>query len=385
MFTGLYPRTHGVRWNGDSLGAEHVTLAEVLTQAGYSTGAFVSYKAMVARGGLDQGFGVISDEQMPANPWRHETHVREGKDVNRLAFEFLDGQPDEGKRPTFMWLHYFEPHSPYPLTSYASERLGEYDGVLADGADVAEFYELNKLKQDEDGSARVIQHLYDGRVMDADLLVGELLEGLKARNLLEETIIIVVGDHGQLLGEHGAYGHGKLIWQELLQVPLIIVDPRESGRGLVASQRVGVIDLMPTVLDLLDIESPEAVQGRSLVSAIRGGPVGEAVYFSEVRIPDPRTVKDQISERVADPIAVFEGQFKLVFDSEPRALYDLNLDPQESSPVSSGNTAAIAERMRLRASQFQEAAAGAFSIPDDMDAEVLKELQALGYADGDEE
>jgi len=362
-----------------------LTLAEILQQAGYETGAFVSYKAMVARGGLDQGFGIVSDLEMPPNPWTHETHVRSGANVNKLAFEFLDGLPQSGRRPTLLWLHYFEPHSPYPMTQYAADRLGDYAGPLADGADTKEFYALGQTGLGDPGSSNVMQHLYDGRVKDADQLVGELMAGLQERNLLEDTIIVVVGDHGQLLGEHGAYGHGRLIWQEVLQVPLLIVDPRAATQVEVAHRRVGVIDLMPTVLDLLDLEIPSYLQGRSLAPAVRNEELDEAVYYAEVRTPSPTRQGASDPRKTFDPVAVFEGPFKFVLGLEPEALYDLTLDPRESNSVALDAQAETLERLRLLASQHKQATADSFFSSGGINPEVLKELQALGYAGEDSE
>lgn len=290
MFTGLYPRAHGVRWNGDSLADEHLTMAELLQMDGYATGAFVSYKAMVARGGLDQGFDVVSDATMVAGPKTHEERIRSGAEVNRLAFEYYDDQVAGTDKPMFLWLHYFEPHSPYPLTDYAAERLGGYEGPLSDGADVEEFFGLGKAENRTPDAERVMQDLYDGRVKDADDLVGELLAGLEQRGRLDNTIFVVIGDHAQLLGEHGRYGHGSILWQDVLQIPFLIIDPRAT-EARVVSERVNVIDMMPTLLEMIGKDVPGGMQGRSLVPALEGKALEDHVYFAEVRIANPRQTR----------------------------------------------------------------------------------------------
>lgn len=372
MFTGLYPRVHGVRWNGNSLGEEHLTLAEILDAKGYDTGAFVSYKAMVSRGGLDQGFDVVSDEVFDKTVDR----IRSGEEVNRLAFEYLDGL--EGDASSFLWLHYFEPHSPYPLTDYAQERMGDMEGPYADGATIEEFYALNKKTEQTEENLASIQALYDGRVRDADRLVGELIAGLEERGLLEDTILVVVGDHGQLLGEHGRVGHGAILWQDALDVPFLIVDPRSGTVGEVET-RVGVVDLMPTVLEMLDLHGFEGMQGRSLAAAVAGEELTDEVYFAEVRIADPRQERP---EGQKDAVAVFHEHFKFSLDGGQETLFDLHNDQGESTPLDLGEQAKLVQWMRPLAQFHTELSEEALTAGAALSPEMLAELAALGYVDG---
>lgn len=377
MFTGLYPRAHGVRWNGHSLAEEHLTMAELLQKDGYATGAFVSYKAMVARGGLDQGFDVVSDETIAAGPKTHEERIRSGAEVNRLAFEYFDTQVADSGKPMFLWLHYFEPHSPYPMTEYAKERLGDYDGPLADGADVEEFFGLGQKKNRTEEAVRVMQDLYDGRVKDTDDLVGELLAGLEERGRLDNTIFVVIGDHAQLLGEHGRYGHGSILWQDVLQIPFFIIDPRDTAASVV-SQRVSLVDMMPTLLEMLGKEVPGGMQGRSLVPALEGKAMEDYVYFAEVRIANPRQVR---AEGQGESVAAFEGSYKLVLEGERISLYHLDDDPEEATPLALEEHAELVAKLRPLANYHKQMPVGSITESEEMSPEMLEELQALGYVD----
>lgn len=369
MFTGLYPRVHGVRWNGDSLKEEHTTLAEILSMEGWRTGAFVSYKAMVARGGLDQGFQAVSDVEFNASMER----IRSGLEVNELAFDYLDEVMEENpKQNTFLWLHYFEPHSPYPLTEYAKEAMKGYDGPLADGATVPEIIGLG-----EDGYP-ALRSLYEGRVRETDDLVGDLLAGLEERGILDETIIVIVGDHGQLLGEHNKVGHGSILWQEVLDVPFIVVNPFASQVGEVQT-RVSVVDLAPTLLELLDLETLEGMQGRSLLPALTGEPMSDEIYFSEVRIADPRQAR---GKGQSDAVAVFSGPYKFVLDGSKELLWNMEEDHGETTKLSLDQYAEVVKRLRPLAGFHKELSPEALSNPSEMSEEMLQELTELGYVDG---
>jgi len=376
MFTGLYPRAHGVRWNGDTLAEEHVTLAEILNADGWNTGAFVSYKAMLSRGGLDQGFQKVSDEEHDPQAER----VRTGKVVNELAFDFLDKTLEETPlKSTFLWLHYFEPHAPYPLTDYAEKALQDYHGTLADGADMDEFFALNKSENRSEETFSALRSLYEGRVRDADDLVKELLDGLKERGILDEMIILIVGDHGQLLGEHGRVGHGSILWQEVLEVPFIVVNPHAPHIGT-EDARVGVVDLTPTILDMLGMDLLSGMQGRSLMPALEGIALTEQTYFSEVRIANPKQVRPKGQ---SDAVAVFSGQYKFVLNGDNETLWDLKEDHGESAPLMPTQFQSVVDQLIPLARFHKKMNPEALVDTPDMSEEMQQELEELGYI-GDE-
>lgn len=370
MFTGLYPHAHDVRWNGDALQPGYTTLAEVLQQRGYRTGAFVAFKSLALTSGLEQGFDVV------AKAWTQKRAIRPGSQVNEEALTWLDREA--GDRPTFTWVHYFEPHSPYPLTPYAEEGLEDYDGAFAEGATVDDIFCDDGVWNRTDADAAALRHLYEGRVRDADALVGELVAGLEERGLMENTVVVLASDHGQLLGEHHRVGHGEL-WSEVLDVPLVIVDPREAG-GREVHDRVGLVDLTPTVLDLLGIEPPAKTQGRSIARAIRGETLAPATYVAEVRLVDPRQAHTPGQD---EAVAIIRGDRKLVLETGRRlALFDLELDPREENPLPpQDDPEQVAEMRRVARRVLEDRPAPRADTPE-LDEETLEELRALGYLGG---
>ncbi len=376
MFTGLYPRVHGVRWNGDSLSDEHTTLAEILSANGWITGAFVSYKAMLSKGGLDQGFQRLSDPRSA----RGAKGIRSGREVNDLALGFLDEVLEKSpEKDVFLWLHYFEAHSPYPLTDYAKKSFGDYQGPMDDGAEVSEMIDLNRSANPSAEDFAAFRALYEGRVLEADKLVKDLVDGLKERGVFEETIIVVVGDHGQLLGEHQMVGHGPLLWQKVLDVPFIVINPYSPHAGEEIT-RVGVIDLTPTVLEMLGFEPVEGMQGRSLLPALQAKPLANMVYYSEVRIANPRQTRPGAQR---DAVAVFSGRFKFVLDGKKEFLWNILEDQEETHPLSKRQYLAEIERLRPLAVRHKELEPSAISVQTELSPEMLLELQELGYVDGE--
>lgn len=377
MFTSLYPRAHGVRWNGDSLAEDYLTLAEILDGKGYDTGAFVSYKAMVTKGGMDQGFDRRSDIEVP----RGAEGIRSGAEVNELAFAYLDDLGGNAEQGTFLWLHYFEPHSPYLLTDYADANMGDYTGPLRDGATLEEFFDLNKKENRHADHYAALDALYHGRVRDCDALVGEVVAGLEQRGMLDNTILVLIGDHGQLLGEHDRVGHGSILWQDALDVPFVIVDPR-SPKHFDVETRVNILDMMPTLLELLELEAPDGLQGRSLTDAMRGEEVPNQLVFAEVRIADPRQARPK-GQR--DAVAVYHEQFKFQLEGDKVKLYDLVADPGETIRVSLSKQKELVEQLRPFAERHREMNPEAARSAGEVSEEMLAELESLGYAGGDED
>ncbi len=363
MFTGVYPRRHRVRWNGDSLDSASLTLAEQLGAAGFETGAFVSYRAMLSQGGLAQGFDALSDE-VDGRP----RGVRAGAETVRLASEWLS---DRSSAPFFLWVHLYEPHVPYPVTPYAAERMRGYTGVLADGASIAEMRELGGKADSRPADIEALRALYAGRVRDADALFGRLLAALAANGLGERTRVVVVGDHGELLGEHGTIGHGAKLWEEALRVPFLIASP--GGARQVVDERVGLVDLTPTLLELAGLPVPAELDGRSLVPALRGEALATATYFAEVRTASKTGASTE--GPLPQHVAVWRGPRKLVRTQRGTQLFDLASDPAEKSPL-----AAAAGRDLEKLAQLHDVNSSE-PVPAELDAETLEELRSLGYVE----
>lgn len=335
LFTGLYPPHHGVRDNADRpLAADRTTLAEVMRARGFRTGAFVGSAVLAADRGLSRGFDVYND----GTPGDGKTRRRRpGTEVVDGALAWLDSV---GAAPFFLWVHLYDAHAPQTLPD-AFRRT--YAGDL-----------------------------YAGGIAFADSQIGRVIDGLRSHGVLDSTAVIVVGDHGESLGEHGENEHGIFLYEGTLHIPLIVRAPGlPPGRvGGLAS----LVDVLPSVLDLFGL-APMAVDGMSVVPAIRGcrdlperSLYAESMYARRFGWSPLRTLRD--------------GRFKLVDAPRPE-LYDLDTDPFEERDLSAARPDLV---------RAMQAALPAFDAGRGQDAGVLAQppgspdvrarLAALGYTSG---
>ena len=253
LMTGTFPTFHGVRDNGGFyLSDEAETLAEVLAVQGYATAGFVAAFVLDSRWGISQGFGHYFDdfdlaEQRDAKGM--DAIQRPGRDVVDQAINWLDRRAEsvDSKSPFFTWLHLYDPHTPYT----APDDLARQFPATREGA-------------------------YDAEIAETDRQIGRLFEHLKSLGELDDTLVVVVADHGEMLGEHDEVTHGFFIYEAATHIPMIF-----SGPGVdptVVPDQVRIIDVMPTVLDLLGKSPSSAVQGASLLPLLRGEPLTLDAY-----------------------------------------------------------------------------------------------------------
>jgi len=383
LFTGLNPTEHAVRSNRDRLPDSIPTLAAELQKAGYTTGAFVSLRSMIQTAGLDRGFDHVDRfEPKPGGKRGLTSLVREGAATLASAQSWFESVKQEGRQPFFAWLHYYEPHSPYVPSPYSREMLKDYRGKFADGVGVMVFG--NGRWMDSEQETRALGVLYDGRVQVADQLVGELLEGLRELYLLDDAIVVITADHGQALGDHGLPGHGRGMWQSILEVPCLIWDGRDR-RPYRISERVGLIDLTPTLLELAGLPALPNVSGRSLVPALRGDTLSPGRYYASTKVVASNKARApvEIDPRKPYEIAIYEGDLKLMHGDAGTALFDLSRDPFEQSPLPVSTRGNAYERLfALVQDHFGEEGTSADVAPSkDFPEEVLEGLRALGYTD----
>lgn len=368
MLTGLYPRIHGVRSNRHTLPEAFPTVAEKLAASGYRTGAFVSFRQMLYRGRLDQGFQAVSDESHR----KDQSLFRDGAETTAMAIDWLTNADVSGSGdPVFLWLHLYDPHGPYRLNDWSRERLGDYDGILKDGATMELLLDQTAKIRDSEEDLRALEILYNGEVVKTDRHVGELLDALDAVGELDESVVIVTADHGQAIGKNGRMGHGPVLWEEVLRVPLIIADMRrpESRR---VDATVGHTDLAPTMLAYAGLDPDWQMQARDLKPTVEGQPLETAPYFAEVELKEG--AGDWYDK---DHVAVYDNRFKLEFWPEGRILYDLEADPLAQEPIdASGHPAEVdylsglAQDHLATEADFREA---------DLSKEDLETLKSLGY------
>jgi arylsulfatase A-like enzyme/tetratricopeptide (TPR) repeat protein len=331
ILTGLTPPRHGVRVNGSELDASVPTLAELLGRSGYRTGAFVGSFVLDARFGLSRGFGVYDDRVGTEHgPVTFGFVERSADRVLRAAADWLL-QPDaDGGSPWFAWVHLFDPHTPYraPRT--------------------------------------VVDSAYDNEVAFVDAELGSFLEELGKAGLLARTLIVVLADHGEGLGDHGEETHGLFAYDSTIRIPLII-----NGPGLypaIVTGLAGQADLLPTIADLVGIEPYAGLDGRSLLPAIRGEAAGsEAVYFE--------ALDAHLNRNWAPLTGIVSGGWKYI-DLPILELFDLSRDPGEQSNRAAeerARTTGLARRL-----EDWKRAKGPRAAPEP-DPDTVAKLRSLGY------
>jgi len=341
MFTGLYPVESGVRTNGRGRLDDTIpTLAEVLKQQGYDTAAFVASFVLDRKFGLDRGFRTYDDEFADDEPGGEALHrQRRGELVVDAALEWLQAKR---AKPFFCWVHLYDPHAPY--LSHA-ESLG----------------------------SKYAHSPYDGEIAYVDVQVGRLVDFLKSRGLESDTLVVVVGDHGEGLEQHVEKQHGMTLYHEVLHVPLIF---RHVGR-LSAKQRVAedvsLVDLSPTILDLLGLEDRRMITGKSVKRLLAG----------EHAIPSPcysATDEPFLSNGWSPLRSLIEGQWKYIRTTKPE-LYDLATDPHEQNNLV--ETAPETVRMLdSRMAEFEARLVPREAIVVQLSASERRTLEANGYLAG---
>ncbi len=236
ILTGLYPPSHGVRNNGEQpLAAEQITLGEMLRENGYQTAAFVSAFVLDRRFGLDQGFDLYDDQVArthSANSFGGQNE-RPGDATAQAALAWIAKR--DVARPFFAWVHFYDAHDPYtPQAPFDAQFRGRE---------------------------------YAGEIAFVDAQIGRLFAALESAGIAQRTLIAVVADHGESLGEHGESTHGRTIYDAAMRVPWILACPASpKSIGVVVDDVVTTADLVPTVLDALGNTAPRKFDGESLIT-----------------------------------------------------------------------------------------------------------------------
>src|SRR6266487_3137252 len=288
ILTGLLPSSHGVTDFAVPLAAVHPTWAELLKKKGYHTAAFIGAVILDAKSlapGLDRGFDFYDNfPEHPQSKSRWGRVERRGMDVVQHAKTWLSAHPT-GSR--FVWVHLYDPHDPY-------EPPPPYSEIYKD-------------------------RLYDGEIAYADSALGNFVQYLKKRGWYEGSLIIVVGDHGEGLGEHHEETHGIFLYDSTIHVPLIVKLPRSRNAGKTIEAQVRTMDILPTSLDLASVAIPDGLDGKSLTAYFSGNTsdrvaIGETDYPLRFGWAPLRSVRTDA----------------LKFIEAPRPeLYDLRADPGE--------------------------------------------------------
>jgi arylsulfatase A-like enzyme/Tfp pilus assembly protein PilF len=341
LMTGTLPLFHGVRDNGEFVVPQKlVTMAELFRDKGYETAAFIGAWVLDSRWGLNQGFDTYFDD-FDLSKFRavsFETVQRPANEVMDHALPWLEAE--KGKK-FFAWIHLYDPHSPYePPPPFASQYAA---------------------------------HPYLGEIAFADSELHRLQQFLETNGLLENTLIVFAGDHGESLGEHGEKTHGFFIYQAVLHVPLIIATPSPKLRGIVSSEVTGLVDVLPTVCELAGLPTPVDVQGESLVAAFSGRRRAKApLVYSE-------TVYPLLHYGWSDLKSVQDGRYKLILAPVPE-LYDITADPGEERNLVYLQKKVYGDLNAGAEALIKAAGRNAYEMETSrVDAETREKLAALGY------
>ena len=273
-----------------------------------------------------------------------------------------------------MWFHIFEPHGPYDMTAYAREKIGAYQGILENGADMKTLLNNQQQILDSEENLRVMRQLYAGEVNLADQLVGSLLDSLEAQGQLDNTVVIFTSDHGQGLGEDRQMGHGATLWESVLRVPLIVTDFR-NPRASVVNERVGVIDIATTISDFAGLDQGFDLNGQSLRDADRKSFDPDRPYFCAVELRPGKSAQESWYD--PDTMAVYSGDLKLVSHKNGLALYETRPDGHELTPVPRQSMAALAEYLEGLSQEYLSMESRA--VASEISEADLEQLQGLGY------
>jgi arylsulfatase A-like enzyme/Tfp pilus assembly protein PilF len=348
IFTGTYPLYHGVRDNGGFyLEPDKTTLAEILKENGWATSAFIGAFVLDSRWGLDQGFDYYYDnfDLAKYKTISLDSVQREGGEVIAPFFKWLD---KNYQKKFFSWIHLYDAHTPY---------------------DPPEPYKTRY--------ANGIWGLYDGEIAYVDFLIGKVLNNLKEKKIAEKTIIVIVADHGESLGQHRESGHGFFVYDATTLVPLIIQLPSPKLQGKVISDQVEAIDIMPTLLQILDLSVPQNIQGKSLVSLIMGDNTEKELYaYSESLYPRYHYGWSELH-------SLRNSKYKYIKAPKPE-LYDISADPRETTNIYNNNPS-IAKKFEQKLNDLmgKSSAQGIKEAgPRKLDEETMQKLMALGYIGG---
>lgn len=302
--------------------------------------------------------------------WRPPKVYPTAAELNQVALQWMDQQHDQ---PFFAWLHYMDVHWPYHL----EETLTEPAEIALAWRDLVHLHEVNwnGVAVSAEQKARYVG-LYEEAITYCDAQIGKLLAYLEKSGLAENSIVILVSDHGEEFLERHFWGHVEInLYDEILNVPLIIHVPGVPGQ--VVAQQVSTLDIMPTVLELADCQLPEGLLGSSLVPLWQGTP---EAYGGEIAL----------SERWRDnahKIAVRTAQFKYIWDIDKPdeiELYDLDLDPGETRNIAGQRPEVVAQmhaQVQAQLRRMRDTLPAVEAAEPDLDEEIIARLRGLGYVE----
>ncbi len=391
IMTSTYPFYHGVRTNGHSAQSSLTTLAEVLGGAGYRTAAFVSAFVLDDRFGLDQGFEVYNGnfDKIHLNflsnfmknsiyqgivqhlgLMREDYLQRRGANTTDNAIAWLEAHREE---PFFVWVHYFDPHSPW-------DPISPYDSLYARYIDRSVEGEARIFAQEQEKETRIpwiqiekMKSLYMGEVTYTDYQIGRLRDALVDMGLAEKTLVVITADHGESFAENNYWGHGGAVNEPSIHIPLIWSRPGRIPEGVVKEGLCESVDIMPTILDYLGIEGDSAMHGKSLLPFMTNG------YELPERSGYSEAIGTHDVEKGIRALVTRNWKYTYHAGDGSEKLFLLREDPGEEHDLLSTHPEKAGEMKEELLSIMRSLASVDTTQAGEMDAETRNALRALGY------
>ncbi len=407
VMTGLYPISHGVRHNGEMLRKDIPSLAGILRSQGYETGAFLTNFGEAPNRGF-QTKGSYQDKDKPHHLWDDEAATQ--------AINWLEERRDES--PFFMWLHLVSPHADYePPEPYDTMFSTGYKGdVTGSKEDHMDAWVLGKKQPTQEEIDHIIS-LYDGEVAFSDAVIGRVIDEVKRMGLWENSVVVFLSDHGEELMDHKNYMyHGCSIYDAVLKVPFLLRLPEDHLGGTKFDGVVSLVDVLPTVLHVLDSPVPHRVEGVNLIDVVENRSAPQEAVMSEwARAQgNPRLGEDpgviKVPGKAAKRIyAIRTSQYKYIYNPanmspknhpfqkqkrpakglpyELKELYDIKADPGETRNIASENRE-VSQQFEQQIKLWIDGDArepAKSDAPDDIAKEALKALGYIDVPEGDED
>jgi arylsulfatase len=383
IFTGKFPSAHGARYDPDGalnlvmeggirgreswdqfrvhpLAPDQATLAGILADHGYATGAVVGGPWLKEVFGLGRGFLSYDDRNFETGQDGTQVNGRPAEDVTDAAIAFVEEHAD---RPFLLFVNYYDPHEPYVIRARFLRRF--WDGPPP-GEEQAGDWNLA---------------LYDSEILYTDHHFGRLLQFLRDAGLYENLWILVAADHGELLGENGLRGHGDSLSEPEIRIPLIVKEPGTGRPRGTSSALVQQVDLLPTLLARLEIGPPPDIQGTALDP---GGTSSGHPIVAEVH-PLPFRGRGKPWRQQGEWRCLVDGRYKFLWGSRGRhLLFDLQVDPGETENLLERRPEVARSMQGAIETYFAGLPAPGRAEEGFVDEETLQQLRAVGYLGGDE-
>jgi arylsulfatase A-like enzyme/Tfp pilus assembly protein PilF len=349
ILTGTYPQFNHVNYMGDPLGKALPFLPDILRKSGYRTAAFVGALVLDPKKlapGFERGFDIYDAGFHRRRPGEDHYHSleRRGEEVVRRALVWLSKRP---AGPFFLWVHLYDPHDPYsPPEPYKAR------------------YQTNP---------------YDGEIAYTDSVVSSLLAALRKRGLFDSALIAVMADHGEAFGEHGENHHGIFLYDETIHVPLLIKVPGQRSAKKIAA-RVGLVDIVPTILQATHLPVPAATQGESLLELMKSDQSGATDEPNDQRLPRPVYAESgygHLSFGWSRLQAWRTGKY-LYIEAPDRELYDQSVDAAAEKNLAPDSKASVGVAAAQIAEFYRKTKGGA-PERNQLDLDQTESLHALGY------